>query len=147
MAQQPPHEEVDKWKVHSKCELYCDDERKWIEGVVQMVFEFNDSEWIRVKYGPRMRDIRSTDPYLRRPNGGTTTTTAIAIPMTEMQILRDLAVQHPEFGSIFKRFVAQSPQLAMDGFAESLVSILVDDHILIDQHIYCIHDPCTFQED
>ena len=62
MALQSSKKVTNKWNVGSQCQVYCDDERKWIEGEIVDTFIYRKQQWIRVRYGARIKDLRSNSP-------------------------------------------------------------------------------------
>ena len=110
-SQSPPDEKPNtEWTKGSICEIYCDYKHEWINGEVIGTFTYEDCQFIRVKYADnkRTRDIRSNDPHIRPRNGGHGLTSAVSISNSQMDLLKELAIQRPEFSPLWKSLVAQS---------------------------------------
>ena len=56
-----------KWETGSKCQMYCVETMKWIDGEIISVFIDEMGEWLRVQSGQRIYDVMNRDPPLRVP--------------------------------------------------------------------------------
>ena len=65
MAQKQVSVPAVKWKLGSKCDLFDRKLYKWVEAEVIGVFEDEGREWVKVRCGQSVRDVRSVDPDLR----------------------------------------------------------------------------------
>ena len=53
------------WNRGQKCEIYIKLQRKWIEGEVVNVFDDDEGEWIKVKYGRNYKDVHPDSSDIR----------------------------------------------------------------------------------
>lgn len=71
MAPQSRQEAMTKWSVGSTCNVYCEDEHQWIQGEILHIFTHRNEQWLRVGYGPHVKDVRYNSP--------------ICVPLSKMQ--------------------------------------------------------------
>ena len=62
-----------KWETGSKCQMYCVETMKWIDGEIITVFTDEMGEWLRVQSGQRIYDVLNRDPLLRAPAAASNT--------------------------------------------------------------------------
>ena len=54
-----------KWKVGQQCEKYSNSQHKWIKAKVIDIFEDDDGEWVKIKYGGKRVELLSNSPEIR----------------------------------------------------------------------------------
>ena len=67
MALQPPKEKMQHWEKGQKCEIYCqiNKQLQWVKGEVVDVFNDDDGEWVKVKYGKKRIEVLSDSNDIR----------------------------------------------------------------------------------
>ena len=114
MAQKPIVAPVVKWKLGSKCDLFDREQYKWIEAEVIGVFEDEGREWVKVRCGQTVRDVRSVDPDLRQRT---------LLQSGEMKKLQHAAVQQPDIAPILQRVLPTSSGEGLYSHSESSVDV------------------------
>ena len=67
MALQPTGESVRIWKKGQKCEIYCISQKQpqWVKAEVIGVFEDEEGDWVKVKYGKTRMEVLSDSENIR----------------------------------------------------------------------------------
>ena len=67
MALQPVKKQSHKWQKGQKCEIHCKykDQLQWVKGEVVDVFDDDDGEWVKVKYGNKRIEVLSNSKDIR----------------------------------------------------------------------------------
>ena len=54
-----------KWEIGQECDIYCRAERRWVDGQILDIFQDEEGEWVKVKYGRKTNHIQPDDPDIR----------------------------------------------------------------------------------
>ena len=68
MAQDSQQSDPVKWSAGSKCEIYNEFQRQWIEGEVVDVFNDEEGKWVKVRYGRKYEDVHPNSKNIRIPS-------------------------------------------------------------------------------
>ena len=90
MALQQVNDKSSAFKIGAICKLYDRERRQWVEAEVINTFCDDIGEWVRVRWGQRIKDILSDDPDLRVQS-----VRNLLIPMDHIDEMRVIALEHP----------------------------------------------------
>ena len=102
MALQQLNDKSSAFKIGAICKLYDRERRQWVEAEVINTFCDDIGEWVRVRWGQRIKDILSDDPDLRVQS-----VRNLLIPMDHIDEMRVIALEHPNIAPFLQRMRPQ----------------------------------------
>ena len=107
-----PSRDGSEWAVGSLCDVYCHDQRRWIDGEVVGTFSLDRAQWVRVRYGPRMRDILCGDHDLRARSAVSDQVISVQIPAEQLLNLKNATTAHPALSAVFQNVQSEAPPVS-----------------------------------
>lgn len=123
------HSHSVKWEIGTKCDVFNRDKFKWEQSEIVGSCTDDKGQWVKVKYGQKVRDILAADPDLRIRK---------VIQKEQVLELERAAVQIPKLKPILDDMLPPSSGQGFYVFADRESLVVSFDYVLnlMQRHIY-----------